>query len=377
MDDLNVIPVGTKHELEAFLKLPWKIYKGNKYWVPPLIKDVADSINSEKTHALKKIEHESFIAFSNGKPVGRIFAGIDNLLNTRKNVKLGHFSLFECINDYNTAKTLLDTAVNWMKKRNIDTIRGPVSTTGTDGDEYKGLLIDCFDKPPVFMNTYNPPYYKEFLEKYGFVKDYDLFAYHLDTKKLFNKKNISKIIAYAGKKYGFRVDNLNMKNIQNEIRDIHYILKLAVPDEWPDMVAPSLDDVKAMTYRMISVIDPEIIQIARSGDEPVGFGIALPDYNQVLKHLNGKLTPLSMLKYYYYKKRINYVRFFVMFVIPAYRKKGVSYAIYYRTFLNGKNKGYFYGEGSTIGETNLRMRNDIESFGGEKYKTYRVYKKEV
>lgn len=111
--------------------------------------------------------------------------------------------------------------------------------------------------------------------------------------------------------------------------------------------------------------------------KPLVFGIALPDYNQVLIHLNGRINPISALKYLYYKKKINCARAFVMFVIPAFRKKGVSHAIYYQTFINAVNKGYRYGEASTIGETNYSMRKDIESIGAKHYKTYRIYSKKI
>jgi GNAT superfamily N-acetyltransferase len=143
------------------------------------------------------------------------------------------------------------------------------------------------------------------------------------------------------------------------------------------MVAPTIEDVNELAKKLRPVVDPDLVIIARSGSEAVGFGIALPDYNQILVHINGRITPLAALKYLWYKKRINRVRFFIMFVVPEFRKKGVSYAIYYQTFLNGIKKGFIYGEGSTIGENNTRMRNDIESLGGEKYKTYRIFKKEI
>jgi len=362
--------------MKKFIRLPWKIYKGNKCWVPPLIKDLMDTLNRDKNPVLNKIEFELFLAFLDGEPVGRIYAGIDKDLNAKKGSKAGFFSLLECIDNYDVFKLLLDTASDWLKDRNISVIKGPVPPTGTDDDEYKGLLIDCFDRPPVLMTSYNPPYYKDFLEKYGFEKDQDLYAYFLDAKEIFSK-DPSKVIEYAKKKYNFRVDPIDLKNIEKEIRDLKYVLDLAVPEEWPDLVPPSLDDVRELARKLMPVADPDIVIIARSGDQPVGFGIALPDYNQVLIHLNGKITPLAALKYLWYKRKINCVRFFVMFVIPEFRKKGVSYAIYHQTFLNGTKKGYIYGEGSTIGETNTQMRNDIESFGGKHYKTYRIYQKEI
>lgn len=373
---LSIKRVSTKSDFNSFIKLPWRIYKRNKYWVPPLIKDLKETLDREKNPTLSKIDFELFLAYADGKPVGRIMVAIDNNLNREKGGSKGYFSLFETVEDYDVASLLLDTAAQWLKERNISVMRGPVSPTGTDGDEYRGLLIDCFDRPPVLMNSYNPPYYKKFLESFGFEKDFDLFAYHLDSSVIFSK-DPAKAIEYAQKKYNFRVETLDVKNIDREIHDLKHVLDLAVPYEWPDLVAPSLEEVKEMARKLLPVADPDIIVIARSGDEPIGFGIALPDYNQVLIHLNGRITPLAAVKYLWYKRKINCARFFVMFVVPAFRKKGVSYAIYYQTFLNGTKKGYIYGEGSTIGETNLRMRNDIENFGGQHYKTYRIYKKEI
>jgi len=374
--NLNVIQVRSKAELKKFVKLPWKIYKDNKFWVPPLIKDVMDSLDPKKNSSLSAGNYEIFLALSDGEPVGRIFAGIDAALNEKKNEKMGYISLFESINEYEVAKLLFDSALSWLKGKGISLVRGPVSPTGADTDEYKGLLINAFDQPPVLMNSYNPQYYETFFEKYGFTKDYDLYAYYLDRELLF-KKNPSKAIEYAMKKYNFRVDPVNLKNLDEEIKAIKHILDVAVPEEWSDMIAPSMDDISGVAKKLISLVDPELIIIARSGDEPIGFGLALPNYNQVLIHLNGRLTPLSALKFLYYKRKIDSLRFFVMFVVPSFRKKGVSYAIYHQCFVNAIKKGIIWGEGSTIGETNLRMRSDIESFGGRHYKTYRVYRKEI
>jgi len=373
---LYVKPVESKADLKEFVKLPWKIYKGNKFWVPPLISDMIKTLDAGKNPTLGRIERKLFLAFDGKEAVGRIYAGIDHSLNKKKNTLLGFISLFECINNYEAAELLFDSAALWLREKNINEIKGPFSPTGTDGDEYKGLLVDCFDRPPVLMNTYNPPYYKEFFEKYGFKKDYDLFAYII-TKETIFEKNPEKVIEYAKKKYNFRVDPINIKNLGEEAKALKHVLDLAIPDEWPDLVPPSLDDVMEMAKKLKPYADPDLIIIARSGEEPVGFAITLPDYNQVLAHLNGRLTPLSILKFLWFKRKINCARIFVMFVVPAFRKKGASFAIYHQIFANAVKKGYTWGEGSTIGETNLRMRADIESVGGKHYKTYRVYKKEI
>lgn len=373
---LEVKKVVTKAEMKQFLKLPWNIYKGDKCWVPPLLNDLKASLDPIKNPTLQKIEHELFLVLMDRKPVGRIYTGIDTNLNQKKNINMAFFSLFECTHDYEVAKLLFDTAFNWSKQYGMDFVCGPVAVTGTDGDENKGLLVNCFDKPPVIMNSYNPAYYMDFMERYGFVKDYDVFAYYLDKNIMF-KKDPSKVITYAQNRYGFRIDTLNLNDLENEIKALKHVMDIAMPDEWPDLVPPTLEEVREIAKKIVDLADPALIPIARHGDEPIGFAIALPDYNQVLIHMNGRITPLSALKYLWYKRKIKGARVFAMFVVPEFRSKGVSFAIYYTAFKNGINKGYTWGEGSTIGETNLRMRADIEGTGATNYKTYRIYKKEL
>ena len=374
--NINIITVKTKADLMKFIKLPWKIYKGNKCWVPPMIKEMLESLDPEKEMTETKISREIFLAFLDGKPAARIFTGIDSNLNYKKNIKLGYFALFECIDSQDVAKELFKRALAWFREKGIESIIGPVSVTGTDGDEFKGLLINCFDRPPVIMNSYNPPYYQQLLEGCGFEKDYDVFAYYLD-RELNSKKDPAKAIEFAQKKYNFRIDTLNLNDVENEIKDIKHVLDLAIPDEWPDLVAPSLEEVREMAKKLIPYANPDFVAIARSGDEAIGFNLAIPDFNQVLIHMNGRITPISALKYLWYKRRIKSARAFVMFVVPAFRSKGVSYGIYHTTFQNSLKKGYIWGEASTIGETNTRMRADIESFGAKHYKTYRIFKKPV
>jgi GNAT superfamily N-acetyltransferase len=374
---IKILQVELSSDLKKFLKLPWSIYKGNKCWVPPMINELKNTIDPDKNPSMKKIKHALFLAEMDGKPVARIFAGIDTNLNEKKNMLMGYFSLFECIDDSDVAKSLFKAAFDWYRQNGINNVIGPVSATGTDGDEDKGLLIDCFDLPPAIMNSYNQPYYMKLLEENGFTKDYDVFAYHMDRSLVF-KKGQAKIISFAKKKYGFRIDSLNMKDVDGEILSIKHVLDLAVPDEWPDLVAPSLDEVREMAKKLLVYADPELIAIARSDEnEAIGFALALPDYNQVLIHLNGRLTPLAALKFFWYKRKINSARVFVMFVIPSFRSKGVSFAIYQNLFNNAYTKGYVGGEASTVGEENQRMRADMDNFGAIRFKTYRIYKKEA
>jgi GNAT superfamily N-acetyltransferase len=370
-----VVPVRAPRDLRRFLTLPRSIYRGNPCWVSPLLadqrRDLADALlpGDDGSRAL-------FLALRDGRPAGRIAAIVDRTLNATKQSQTGYFSLFECVDDRRVAAALFDAAGAWLKARGLTVLKGPVSPDGPHGDDCKGLLVDAFDRPPVLMTSYNPPYYQGLIEGCGFAKDFDVYAYLLDKDRLFNR-DPGKVIEYAERRYKFRLDTINLARLDDEIRAVKHVLDLAVPAEWPDMIAPSLEELQAMAKRMKPIADPDFVVIARAGDEPVGFGIALPDYNQVLIHLNGRMTPLAILKYLYYRRKITWARIFIMFVVPTFRKKGVAHAIYYHIFLRGTGKGYTHGEGSTIGEPNTQMRTDMESIGGQKYKTYRIYRKEL
>ena len=373
---IDVVTVTTSRDLTRFLRLPWSIYRGNPHWVPPLISELKKSLGPASAGTVPAFTRRLFLARQEGQPVGRLQAGIDEALNARKQARTGYFSLFECVNDPAVCGRLLEAAETWLRSHGITLVKGPVSPDGPHGDDCKGLLLDAFDRPPVLMTSYNPPYYRPLLEGCGYAKDFDVFAYLLEKDRLF-ARDPAKLIEYAQRRHKFRVDPVKVADFDRETAALKHVLDRAVPVDWPDMIPPTLEEIRAMARRMLPIADPDLIVMARAGDEPVGFAIALPDFNQVLIRMNGRLTPLAMLKYLYYRRRITWARIFVMFVVPAFRKKGVSHALYYHIFVHGVRKGYTHGEGSTIGETNVEMRADIEGFGGERYKTYRVFSKEI
>ncbi|NLG84134.1 MAG: N-acetyltransferase, partial [Firmicutes bacterium] len=307
-----------------------------------------------------------FLAYRDGKPVGRIMVGVDEETNRAKGLRDGWFALFESIPEYEVAEGLLRAGEEYLLGLGGDRMRGPVSPSG--GDDYRGLLVWGFDSPPVLMDSYNPPYYQDFFARYGLEKFIDWLAYRLSPREPKNPR----AVAYAQERYGFRLDPVDFSRLDREIRDIHTIISRAMP-AWPDQTPPSLAQVRAIARDLKAHADPDLAYIARAGDEPIGFGLSMPDLNQVLIHLNGRLFPFGWLKYLYWRRKIDGLRFFVLFVVPEWQKKGVSAAIYLKTFEAARRKGMRWGEGSTIREENLPMRRDVERAGGVHYKTYRVY----
>jgi hypothetical protein len=371
---LKISEVKDVKGLKKFIALPWVIYQNDPNWVPPLRGQQLRTLQGKNNPLLANGEHTFFLAQVGEKVVGRLLVGINRKLNREKNKQEGYLSLFEAIEDREVAFALFDAASQWLRARGISSIVGPVSPT--NGDDNRGILIQGFDGPPVLMNSYNPPYYESFFEDYGFGKDMDLFAFYLDVASL-DTERFDRVVSYAMRKYQFRIDRFDRKQLNREIRDIKKILDLAMPATWEHLTPPSLEEIRSEFQTLVQFMDADLVYIARSGKEPIGFVVGLPDYNQVLKRLNGRLFPLGWAKYLWYKRRITGARVFIQFVVPQFRNKAVNGAIYHRLMVEARKKGYKYGEGSAIAEMNKESIRSVEGAGGRLYRTYRIYRKEL
>lgn len=373
--NIIVHELNSDKSIKDFINLPFELYKEDEAWVPPLISDFKKYINGVNNYLNESGPNTKIIAYDGDLTVGRLLVGINNHLNEAKGFREGYISLFECIDDESTAFSLLQYSENWLKDKGINLIKGPLSIPG--GDDNRGFLLDNFKDPTLIMNTYNKKYYNDLFLAYGFEKYLDCYAY----KSEINNNNIEryqKLVPYAMKRHKFTIDRLDLKNMDKEMKDVQAIIDKAMPKDWDDFIPPSDKEISLIAKQLIPFADADLIYIARNLEgEPIGFNISLPDYNQVLKKINGRLFPFGIFKFLYYKRKINKIRFFVLFVIPEYRKKGVSSAIYLQSYKKAIEKGYNFVEGSTIWEYNEEMKLDIEKYGGIMYKTYRIYKKKI
>lgn len=375
MDRISVKPVVTRNDMRDFLWLPWNLYKNDSNWVPPLLKELKKQLDPRFNPLLTRGPYRLFLACDSvGRPLSRVMVGIDAAENEGKARKEGYLALFEAASE-KASTLILDHACAWLSDQGGHQIRGPVSPV--KGENLRGLLIWGFDSPPVLMNAYNPPAYATYFERAGFTKDIDLYAYHYDLKRVDIRKT-ERVVSYAQKKYGFRVNAFDLNNIEGELADIKYILDRALPEDWGDLSPPNLEDLRALTLQWKDLIIPELIPIARNlEDKPIGFAISIPDYNRVLPKINSSLLPIDRAKFVLNRHRVSGARVFLLYVVPEYRKKGVSGTIFYHLLLKAKELGFTYGEGSTVGEFNTPMRRDAEGAGGLHYKTYRIYKKDL
>ncbi|MFO7637413.1 MAG: N-acetyltransferase [Clostridia bacterium] len=377
-DDMTyqLTEVRTNRQLRAFIRFPFQIYRKDDNWVAPLNLLIKRTLRGKDNPLFSNGPHITFLLHKDGKPVARLVAGIDEKVNREKGLRRGYIALFECVNDKESAFYILDQARNWLKDKGMQFMEGPVSPT--NGDDYRGLLVKGFETSPTLFNSYNPPYYNVFFEAYGFHKFKDLVAFDFSVER-YPLERFEKTVAYSLKKYDFRVDPVDVKQIDREIRDIREILEQAVPEEWENFVVPSLEDIRKEARFLIPFIDPDFVCIARrnADDRPLGFVVGALDYNQVFKKLKGSLFPFGIFKFLYHRKRITGLRLFIQFVVPDYQGRAINTAIFHHFFKNALKRKLEYAEGGTVGEDNVQSNKILMVSGGLVSKIYRIYRKDI
>ena len=366
---MEVFQVKDKRGLKEFIKLPWKIYEDNPYWVPPLIKEqerVLTPVNPFFKHA----EVAMFIVKDNSTSVGRIAAIVDYNYQDYYKEKAGAFGFFESIDDYQVARTLFDCTVEWLKTKGVEIITGPLSPST---NEECGLLIEGFKQSPFIMMPYNHPYYSRLIEKYGFKKERDLLAYEI----FLNRDNdpTSKWFALKEKaeKKGIKIRSINLKNLEKEIEIIRDIYNSAWSKNW-GFVPMTDEEMLWMGKRLKPLAEPELILIAEIEGTPAGFVMALPNYNQILKKLNGTMNPIGAMKLLWHSRKIKELRFITFGIKEEHRRNRYLSLLYSKFINNAKAKGYQLAEISWILENNLIPQNGIiRHLGGKVSKRYRIY----
>jgi ribosomal protein S18 acetylase RimI-like enzyme len=358
----------TKKDLKAFLRFPWEIYQGDPFWVPPLLKEQAFHF-SPKNPFLNHAQIIPYVAVKDGSIVGRIAAIIDQHYIDVHHEQTGFFGFFESINDITVTRALLDQVKSYLRAKKLKRLMGPANPSINNEC---ALLIEGFDSSPLIMMSYNPPYYRELLEECGLQKAKDFFADFMANDGIIPDR-ILRISGRVLKRVpGLTVRPIELKKINEEVMKVKDVYNGAWQDNW-DFVPLTDEELDYMVKKMKPLVVPDLALFAEIGGKTAGFSLALPDYNFVLKRLNGKLGPLGLLKFLYYKKKIKALRVWMLGVKAEYRKRGIETLLYLETFRRGQARGYEWGEMSMILEDNHLMQKGIEALGGKKYKTYRIY----
>ena len=349
--------------------LPWKIYEKDPNWVPPIISDFRNTLNKYKNPFFCHAERELYLAFRGNEVVGRIAAIIDYNYCRYHNKNIGFFGFFDVAKDYLAAEALLTHVVKYLKSKIITEMYGPTNPSLNDE---AGFLVQGFNSPPMIKMSYNPEYYLEFVEQFGMKKVKDLYAYAIEVQRDPPEK-LARVVASLKKRKSIKVRPINLRNLKADLVIIKDIYNNAWSHNW-DFSPMTEQEIDSLAKQLKPLIVPEIVPIVEVDGEPAGMSIGLPDYNQVLKHLNGRLFPFGIFKFLKYKNKIDALRLWALGVKEKYRNTGVDALLYYETFLGAKRLGYKLSEVSWILEDNLSIINPILLWGAKLYKVYRVYK---
>lgn len=359
-----------------FIKFQWKIYKGNPNWVPPLIFDVRNNLDTKKNPFYAHSKIELFLAYKDGELCGRIGAIVNDNHNKFHNDNVGFFGFFESVNDKNVSRALFDAASGYLKSEGKNIMRGPVNPSTNDE---VGLLIDGYNMPPVMLTTFNPEYYKELFEDFGLKKIKDLYAYLVTEDIINNKASMDKLERVSNvvlKRENLTIRKINLANFNSEVETLHEIYNKAWEKNW-GFVPMTKEEFYFVGKMLKAIVDTDIVYIAESNGKPVAFSLSFPDFNQVFIKMNGRLFPFGIIKFLLNKKKVNGIRVFAMGIIHEFQKKGIEAVFIRDTIREGINKGYNRAEISWVLEDNIPMVQTAVNLGAKVYKTYRLFDKEI
>ncbi len=365
---IEVTAVDSQKALNEFIDLPYRLYRGDPHWVPPLRIAVKELLDRGKHPYYANAEVEFFRAHRNGTTLGRVAAIIDRAHNRAHGENAGFFGFFESVDDHEVSGALLLRARQWVFERGAEFVRGPVSPS----TNYEcGMLIDGFDSSPMVMMPYNPRYYPELMAQAGLRKAKDLLAY-LSNANTIDIEKIGRIADRALAQSGVKVRPINMKNFQADVLRVWDVYNKAWSRNW-GYIPMSREEFFAMAKEMKQILKPDLVLLGEADGKVVGFALALPDVNQALKPAGGSLFPTGLLKILYHQRLIRTVRVLALGVVEEYRTSGVAAAFYATLVRNARRMGFGDCEMSWILEDNVLMNRSIEVMGATRYKTYRIY----
>ncbi|MGA2253299.1 MAG: hypothetical protein ABSG53_01450 [Thermoguttaceae bacterium] len=374
---LEIRPVVSGRDLNTFLNVPWQVYAEDPQWVPQLLLDQKEFLNPRVHPFYLHGAAEKFIAYRDGVPQGRILVSDDPRYNAEHKSNTGCFGMFESADDPEMAHGLIGTASKWLRDRGRTAILGPIdySTNYTCG-----LLVEGFHTPPRIMDNHNPTYYPALLESCGLAKAKDLYSWwFLDPKDMSAMwRERAERIMRRGK---ITIRSFNERDFDAEVQRCNTVYNGAMEHNWA-FVSLTEAEFRYMAGRLKQLAEPKMVLLAEVDGYPVGFSITLPDMNEAVRPLNGRLfpygLPINVVRFLWRKRRIKTARMIVLDVLEKYRRRGIAEMLILKTLDYGKNVALYTGAelGWTL-EDNHLVNQTIEAVGAKKYKVYRIYEKSI
>ncbi len=373
---IQIVPVETPAQRKTFMMLPWKIYKNDPNWVPPLLMDLKKMFNPAKHPFYEYGTMKLFLAYKNNELLGRIAAITNERFDhyhPRENGKTGFFGFFESVNDQEVANALLDRAKTYLQEIGMAFMNGPASPSSN----YEfGALSEGFDDAPRVMMSYNPSYYIKLYENYGLNLVKTLYAYKIDADTVFNNEKLKRGAELVKKRYNVELRPINMKDLKSEVQKVKDIYNRAWELNWG--YVPLTDkEIDVMAEELKMTAEPKLMPFVYVNGQLAGMAIATLDFNLLLKKINGRLFPFGIFTLLTQKKRIKWMRIILLGLLPEFRGKGLDAPLYYELVKNGLELGLTHAEGSWILEDNVEMNRGMEVVSAKIYKKYQVFEIEL
>lgn len=368
---VTIKSVANPKDLKSFIMLPFRLYKDDPNWVAPLIGEQKKFFDPKKNPYYLHSEVMLFLAFRDGRIVGRISAQTNTEHNKEHKDNIGFFGFFECENDQEAANALFDAALDWNRYRGKTAMRGPLNFSVNHDC---GLLIDGFDTPPMVMMCHSLPYYQQLYENYGLTKTMDMYAYLAERTEMPERVARAAQLLQRRTKVDIRSLSHDKKQLRKDIETVFQIYTKAWEYNWGN-VPMTTAEFEHIVDELLPIADPDLVFIAEIDGKPAGFSLALPNYNEVLKVMKGRVNPITLIKALIAKRRISSARVITMGVIKEFQGRGIDTLFYYHQYKNGLPKGLFRGEFSWVLENNTMMIRVAEMLDAIPYKTYRLYDK--
>lgn len=368
---VDLLRVDTPALLRRFVELPYTLHASDPCWVPPLRRDELRRFDPAHNAFLAHATITLWLAARNGRTVGRVAAIDDRLHNERHGERTTWFGFFEAA-DADTAGALLEQVELFARQQGSARLRGPANPSL---NESAGLLVDGFDDDPYLLMPHNPRSYAAYVEGAGFGKAKDLYVWDIDLTRPVPDR-IARMAERVKTRHALTVRPADMRRFESEVDTLQSIYRSAWETNW-GFVPPTDDEVRQLATELRPVVDPELVLFVEMRGRPVACAVSVPDLNQVLKRMGGRLLPLGILHFLRRRQIVTRTRMLLLGVVADARRLGLYPLLIAESYRRAAARGYVRGEAGWTLEDNDLVNAGIEAAGGRRYKTYRLYEKSI
>jgi len=370
---ISVEAVDSRKSLREYMELPYRLYRNHPVWVPPLRMEERRKYEARTNPMLLHCTVRHFLAHRDGEPVGRVSAFVDRMAVEHWKENVGLFGSYECVDDPLPAESLLRAAESWLREQGMTRMRGPWSFASQEW----GLVVKGFDTPPMIMAPYNFPHAVVHLENNGYSKAKDLLVYELEgSDHYILPERFLRVTDRIARENGVVIRPLDMKRLEADVKTIVDIANVSTRENW-GYVPVTDEEAHDMARSLKSIVDPDLVMIGEAGGRPIGYLIALPDINVLIRSFQGRLFPFHIFQMLAGLKKIRSYRVWALGVIPEYRRKAIDTLFYRKLYEVLGPRKPLRVEANYVLEDNMAMNNPILKMGFRHVKTYRVYEKKL